>query len=426
MEVPNISLLFNKVIFKRLDKSDLFKNKTKEIHQKLFTLPLNLQHVNLLDIKNQGLIPNKNRVVGTFDLTTTWPGLLIGLGYGHSTGNSDDEFKNGFYFDFTTGLPILPGSTVKGILRSYFPDRYDILVEDKKLRKEVLLKKNNILKRLISILNSLDIEPNKSLVAGNVWNEETIKELENIIFEGKNSDSKISSNIQDVFFDSFPQNAGKSNVLEGNIAREYDGVFLGEDTITPHKHPLKNPLPLRFLKILQGVTFHFQFYLNDKGISSENKIKLFEELLIRFGAGSKSSVGFGKFVKEPKSDPEISNDWFIGFQPLRKKIWEEDEQDEHEVPIINNTGEKPTLDPPIQECEDWMNPEEIKKGNIVKATVLSSLNGNLKIRLHVKKINITQNLQSKGEKNSIIDVKVQNTEGNINKGNFTIKVIPSK
>jgi CRISPR-associated protein Cmr6 len=427
MEVPNINLLFNKILFKRLHNADFFKKDTKNIHKKLFTLPLDLQIASLLDVRNNVLTPDKNRGIEIFDLTTAWPGILIGLGYGHSTGNSDDEFKNGFYFDFTTGLPILPGSTVKGILRSFFPERFDISVNDKKLRVEVLAKKSNVLKRLISILNDLDIKPNISFGA-NEWNEETIKELENIIFEGKVSGNKISSNIQDVFFDAFPKNAGKSNVVEGNVSREHNGVFLGEDIITPHRHPLKDPVPLRFLKVLPGVTFQFQFFLNSIGISNEDKRKLFEELLLRFGAGAKSSVGFGKFRNPHPPYPKTDQNWFISFKSLPQKKWDEepDEEQDDSDSLVIPKKEVTNKIPEITETDDWIDPLNLKTGSVLKATVLTSSNGNLLIRLHIKGIKIVQNMPGKAEKDSIINVKVQNTEGKLDKGNFKVKVIPSK
>lgn len=430
MNIPNVSLLFNKLLFKRLDNPDTFKTETKNIHKKLFALQLNLQHTNLLDLKNQGLSPNKHRTTETFDLKTMWPGLLIGLGYGHSTGKSDDEFKNGFYFDFTTGLPVLTGSTVKGILRSFFPERYDIKVKDEKLRKEIVLKKKNVLKRLIFILNQLEIKPTMASGSGE-WNEETIKELENIIFEGKVTGNKISSNIQDVFFDAFPKDAGTSNVIEGNTAKEYNGVFLGEDTITPHRHPLKDPVPLRFLKVLPGVTFQFQFFLNSEGISTSDKIKLFKELLLRFGAGAKNSVGFGKFNDAPPINPGTSPNWFIGFQPLQTKIWDEDDyteeyDDDETDPVIVNIELDKVKNQEVAETEDWINPLDISRGIVLKATILSSLNGNLKVLLHIKGLRIIQNLSGKGDLNSIINVRVSNIEGSLAKGNYVVKVIPCK
>lgn len=54
-----------------------------------------------------------------FELKTT-SGLLIGIGYTHETGIAG-EIKIGFFFDHTNGLPTIPGSSIKGLLRSVFP-----------------------------------------------------------------------------------------------------------------------------------------------------------------------------------------------------------------------------------------------------------------------------------------------------------------
>ncbi|MCD7838802.1 MAG: RAMP superfamily CRISPR-associated protein, partial [Clostridiales bacterium] len=55
----------------------------------------------------------------SFDLKTTYPGLLAGTGLPHGAGVKG-ELAIGFTFDYVTGLPYLPGSTVKGVLRSGF------------------------------------------------------------------------------------------------------------------------------------------------------------------------------------------------------------------------------------------------------------------------------------------------------------------
>ena len=54
-----------------------------------------------------------------FELKTTYPGALIGSGLVHGVGD-DHEIKIGFQFDYVSGLPYIPGSSVKGILRSMF------------------------------------------------------------------------------------------------------------------------------------------------------------------------------------------------------------------------------------------------------------------------------------------------------------------
>lgn len=66
------------------------------------------------------------------ELTTSYPGLITGIGVNHQTtlkwmDQTVDkpvqipEFKLGITFDHTTGLPIIPGSSIKGVLRSFFP-----------------------------------------------------------------------------------------------------------------------------------------------------------------------------------------------------------------------------------------------------------------------------------------------------------------
>ena len=67
-------------------------------------------------------------------LTTTYPGLLSGVGISHETGKLG-EFKLGFSFDHTTGLPYLPGSTVKGNLRHVFPFRLRLQATRIKIEK---------------------------------------------------------------------------------------------------------------------------------------------------------------------------------------------------------------------------------------------------------------------------------------------------
>lgn len=172
----------------------------------------------------------------TFELTTIYPGLLIGSGYLHELPKVDGQAILGFDFDYTTGLPIIRGSSIKGVLRSAFKHKEYI---------EELLKSNEI------------------------DNEELIKE----IFESG----------KDIFFD--------AEIIN------YKESILSDDYITPHNDPLKNPIPLRFIKISPGVTFRFSFRLEDGILSSKEKIELFKNIILDLGIGAKTNVGYGKFVK---------------------------------------------------------------------------------------------------------------------------------
>ncbi len=238
-------------------------------------------------------IPEANQ---TFLLTTTYPGLLIGAGYAHEMGLKE-EFKLGFYFDHTTGLPVIPGSSVKGALRSAFPNSGKKRDSDKA-------------KFIFMLLEEVNKEMEEEGIPVKSFGENRIDDLEYEIFEGKKFEEEKSGEKQkqkflsiyqrDVFYEAYivhsthPGRDGKT------------GHILGNDYITPHKHTgnprrpeldaFSNPTPLQFLKVLPEVTFCFQFRLHNGIISAEQKKRLFQKILLTLGIGAKTNVGYGQFV----------------------------------------------------------------------------------------------------------------------------------
>lgn len=245
------------------------------------------------------------RPTQTISLKTTYPGLFTGSGYNHETGNTG-EFSLGFFFDHTTGLPILPGSSVKGVLRSVFPRfkkmESNPLKPDLHQTSELQTNKAQFVAALFSIPKY-----------GQVTDYEKVHRLELSIFEGVNVPETEASwketreqegreasekslfylpmSMHDVFLDAFISKPGKG------------GKILGTDALTPHgDDPLKNPTPLPFLKVLPDVEFTFQFLLRDTvlddltTISAERKRSVFEIILTTFGAGAKTNVGYGQFI----------------------------------------------------------------------------------------------------------------------------------
>jgi CRISPR-associated protein Cmr6 len=223
----------------------------------------------------------------SFELTTTYPGLLCGVGYNHGI-SSESDFKVGFYFDHTTGLPIIPGSSVKGVLRSAFPGNIR-LEDDKKPSKEVMEERYKFFRWSIE-------ETNKKAGTniGKLSNKE-IDVLEAFIFEGQDDKGEqISYYKCDRFFDAYPVKS-----------LEKDGCFLKNDYITPHINrdkpemsPFTSPNPIQFLKVLPQVKFQFQFKLVDGGgLKPEQKVALFKEILCFMGVGAKTNVGYGQFAE---------------------------------------------------------------------------------------------------------------------------------
>lgn len=197
-----------------------------------------------------------------FKLKTCYPGLLCGVGYHHEINKPKDEegkkgkkvekdkeddpevYNLGMYFDYTSGLPVIPGSSIKGMLRSAI-EEWDFLA---------------------------DYKPNSG-----VTREEIIK----TVFEGEG----LSIYDRDIFLDAIPIKA--------------DNKLFGEDYITHHPNPLQNPNPVRFLRVNPGVTYKFRFILKAHGekLTVDFKTKLFEAIICTFGLGAKTNVGYGQFVE---------------------------------------------------------------------------------------------------------------------------------
>ncbi len=196
-----------------------------------------------------------------FKLEVAYPGLITGVGINHEVGGVDSEFKLGMHFDYTTGMPVIYGSTVKGVLKSYIK-HYDVGVDSLDLEKEIF---------------------------------EGLKRTDNggDIPEKERTYEPMSIYDRDIFFDAV--------IVQGTRGSK----FLEKDTICPHgDNPLKNPTPINFLKIAPGVKIEFRFNLKGKEDRKENgylistiqKIALFKEILQDWGIGAKTNVGYGQFV----------------------------------------------------------------------------------------------------------------------------------
>lgn len=231
MERNNLSRLFYVEYFNELfaiDKKceeDLI-GKINELHK---------------EIKSIGICAGTHTIPDqkAFKLQVEYPGLMAGIGYPHAAGRFKGEIAGGFSLDYVTGSPYLPGSSVKGVLRSAF-------------------KQPEYIREL---LNDSQID---------------IKKLESEIFDGA-----------DVFLDVYPVDGTANGIIE-------------LENITPHHSKklgvLSDPDILSFLKIKPDVVFEFRFVLKDGAVSADKKLKFFKQILLDFGAGAKTNVGFGRFT----------------------------------------------------------------------------------------------------------------------------------
>lgn len=198
------------------------------------------------------------------------PGLLIGSGLAHGLPGSEEDVKTGLQFDYTSGLPVIPGSSVKGVIRSAFPT----IKEDKEQSNEADSEKLNYIKSLIA-----DIPEFSSLVL----EDNDILELGNQMF-----------NHGDIFADALLVGYGTRMKQQGPVNQ-----VLAEDYITPHTGgPLAQPIPIKIVKVAPGVTFAFCFKFNEtkigaKVVSASMKKALCAAILQDLGVGAKTNVGYG-------------------------------------------------------------------------------------------------------------------------------------
>lgn len=197
-------------------------------------------------IKSSALVEIKNPACeNVFSATILYPGLVTGTGLVHDSKNIEGGYNLGMHFDYTWGMPVVYGSSVKGVLRQYFEEFCLEEVENER--------------------------------------KGDVKLLCKAIFEGEGR----SIYERDIFFDAV--------ITEG-----YNGRILEDDSITPHKdEPLKDPVPITMLKIVPGCKIEFRFRLhnsviNEKTYTVDFKKNLFKKILGTVGVGAKTNVGYGQ------------------------------------------------------------------------------------------------------------------------------------
>ena len=256
-------------------------------------------------------------------LSVNYPGLLIGTGTtieytpfnkGKKGNGNYDNFKNGLSFDYTTGLPYIPGSGIKGVIRDFFPTE----IGDKNDSEEEKLKYQEQNNAKTELINQI-LESNYTL--------EDIERIGESIFEGRNFEKK-----ENFVKEEYLPILKRDKFIEGRIIVNNDKqIILDKDYITPHKKILENPVPIKILKIVPKTEIEILLQLtetkisipekNDIVITKEQKKKLFTEILFLTGLGAKTNVGYGHFDQEESIEVTRKREKEV------KKLHEEEKQE---------------------------------------------------------------------------------------------------
>lgn len=293
MLIENLNLKFNKLYYEKIGENG-FKDELKKINDGIY---------NTIFAKSDYTYKLEGLATHRFYMKTSYPGAVIGAGYAHGAGinDVDNDINGGFSLDYVTGLPYIPASSVKGVLRSAFKHK--------------------------ELIDSLLGEKSKKI---------NVERLEQRIF----GDSEEEVEGEDVFFDAVIRLSLHTSANGSEEKRKEDKRILGSDYITPHKEETKSPVPVLIMKILPDVVLEFRFALSDTSldegivITAEEKKRLFINVLEIFGVGAKTNVGYGVLSEHteslPEKDPPLLERENRGQNPSpspRKKQAKEDEFD---------------------------------------------------------------------------------------------------
>ncbi len=220
-----------------------------------------------------------------FSVYVCYPGLLVGTGYPHGTKQVKGEIQMGASFDWVTGAPYYPGSSVKGVLRSLFKVASGDNTAADGCRAELLERINNAAPGAFSS-----------------FTKDEALYLKNVLF-GKDpeDESKLPEHGRCIFYDAHVVGFRKK------ASGQQEKIF-GMDSLAPHEDRLGNPVPINMLRILPDVCLTFNMVLHDVPdkdgnilITSDQLLTLFKEIILDLGIGAKTNTGYGivKEIEEP-------------------------------------------------------------------------------------------------------------------------------
>lgn len=229
-----------------------------------------------------------------FSATVCYPGLLIGTGYPHMTKQVRGEIQVGTLFDWTTGAPYYPGSSVKGVLRHLFKIASGDGIEADECRKELSERIRTVCPGFKQVLT-----------------KEYSKYLKGVIFENAGQNRTKPNVFYDAYIVGFRRNVSNRQKK-----------IIGMDSLAPHEDILKDPIPINMLRILPDVCLTFSMRLNDVKDSDGNTIltsdqlfALFKNIILDLGIGAKTHTGYGGLKEINESDILYGDKYTKGDQP---------------------------------------------------------------------------------------------------------------
>jgi CRISPR-associated protein Cmr6 len=203
--------------------------------------------------------------------------LITGIGQTHPN-------EVGMVFDHTMGIPFIPASSVKGIVR--FAHMLELiksedLDEYKKTDKEGEYIDESNLKAKIPAIFGGDADEEK---------------------KGGKKTKKLKGKV--IFLDAYPE---KIPALHVDIMNPHYGEYYSDENGKIPPADYLDPTPIKFLTVKQGTKFIFRALLpKDSDLLETVKIA-FKNALENEGVGAKTAVGYGRFeIQNTKEKNSLS------------------------------------------------------------------------------------------------------------------------
>jgi CRISPR-associated protein Cmr6 len=222
--------------------------------------------------QQKSLLPKANLENQIFEASIEWR-LAIGLG-------NESVYETSISLHYLYGIPYIPASSIKGIVRSWIVQSLYGVEADSEARA---FSENENLCRLLGCPEKITF-PNK---------QDKKKTDSKSTFYKKEKQGEI------IFFDAFPTSVPK---LEVDILNSHYPDYYNDnpkkEKPTVHPTDTQSPNPVNFLTVT-GCKFQFMVHAKDQNALSTIKIEektiieWLKEALENYGIGAKTAVGYG-------------------------------------------------------------------------------------------------------------------------------------
>ncbi len=205
--------------------------------------------------------------------------------------------ENGFLFHHTLGVPYLPGSSIKGMVRAWAQHWCATLKTEEDY--------------------DAHIDEICHLFGGPIYEEE--RDTEGKVISRQEIRAASAGSI--IFFDALPVGSVE---LTAEIITPHTGQW--RITTEPEKHPPADwvsPNPIPFLSVKEGASFQFALAPRTAAGASDldTAFKLLKNALEWIGAGAKTAIGFGVMKTPQRLDEEKK-----GAQAKEQRMRQEQEE----------------------------------------------------------------------------------------------------